>query len=79
LRRYAEMHGQLASNAPPLQSAVSYCVDGSVVGLRTGDALLLALFEPGMPAGLAHRAAEGLAKTVGKAKSRLVMSPIATW
>ncbi len=73
------MHCQLVSSSPPLQSAVSHFVEGSVVGLRSGDALLLALFEPGMPAGVAHKAAEGLAKQLAKAKSRLVMTPIPTW
>jgi hypothetical protein len=73
------MHAQLCSDSPPVQHAVAQCVEGCVVGIRGGEVQVLALFERGMPAGLAHKAAEALCKAVGKAKARCVLSPVPNW
>ena len=79
LRRYSEMFAQLTSIAPPVQQAVSHCVDGSVVGLYSLETCLLCLCEPGVPAGMAHKAAEALLKAVKKEKGRLIMTPPPNW
>ncbi len=79
LRRYSDVHELLYSPSLPLSQAVTHCVDGSVVGLLSSETCFMALLEPGLPAGVAHKTAEAAHAIVRKTRDRFIIHTVPNW
>lgn len=73
------MFAQLTSVFPTTKQCVQRKPAGVMVGVRTDDMCVMALFEPGSHTGSAVSAADKFVKALRRDRERLFINAIPTW